>query len=110
MTRKYLLLILFSSYIFSSGCGKSLPPACGGHDPIAALPWLKIVAEELDKSPYCSTVTRGFYNKQSIFISAICEPNINSTPLFYDCEGNLLNLDPLEVVLEGDVELIWKKQ
>lgn len=109
MTRKYIFSILAASLMLVCGCTKSLPPVCGGHDPIATLPWLKEVIDELDKSPYCSSITRGFYNNRSIFISAVCEANINSTPLFYDCEGELLDLDPSEVVLEGNVELVWKK-
>lgn len=107
MIRKYLMYAIVVLYLFIQGCDKSLPPVCGGHDPVNTLPWLKTLIDELDKSQYCYSITRGYYEDKSIFIAATCEPFINSVPAFYDCEGDQLNLNPSEVVLTGDVELIW---
>jgi len=84
---------------------------CGGNDPVNELPWLKVEISRLSSQNKCYTISRSSYNAQTVYIISSCEPNIDSIPLLYRCDGTLINLSESElkeVKFTGKIELIWK--
>lgn len=106
----FALLLLMG---LSSACDKSSPQLCGGDDLDKSLPWLKAEIHRLSSSASCNSISRSTYKNQTVFIFSNCEPNVDSTPLLYDCEGNQLSLSAEDyhyLNFIGDIELIWKNR
>jgi len=101
---------LFSGACLLFSCEKS-NSLCGGNDPINDLPWLEQEISRLSSLNQCYNISRSTYEKQTVFIISNCEPYINSVPLLYNCDGNVLNLsatDYQNLKFSGSIELIWK--
>ena len=109
-------LIIFALFFFlglTSACDKSDSQLCGGNDPDKNLPWLKDEIQRLSSSSFCNSISRSIYKNQTVFIFSNCDPNVDSRPLLYNCEGNELNLsteDYQNLNFTGDIELIWKNK
>jgi hypothetical protein len=109
------LKLFFSAVLFFStclllSCEKS-NSLCGGNDPMNNLPWLDLEIARLNSLNQCYNVSRSTYEKQTVFIITNCEPYINSVPLLYKRDGNVLNLsaaDYQNLKFSGSIELIWK--
>ncbi|MDO8993073.1 MAG: hypothetical protein Q7U83_08420 [Daejeonella sp.] len=109
------LKLLFKAALLSGvcllfSCEKS-NSSCGGNDPMNDLPWLEQEIGRLSSLNQCYNVSRSTYEKQTVFIVSNCEPNINSVPLLYNCDGNVLNLSATNyqnLKFTGSIELIWK--
>lgn len=109
-----LKLFLISTLIFGSclmlSCEKS-NGLCGGNDPMTDLPWLEQEISRLSSLKQCYNISRSIYQNQTVFIISNCEPHINSLPLLYSCDGNILNLSDVDyqnLIFTGSIELIWK--
>jgi len=106
----FCIAALFFSACLLLSCEKS-NSLCGGKDPMNDLPWLGQEIARLGSLNQCYNVSRSTYEKQTVFIISNCEPNINSVPLLYNCDGNVLNLsvaDYQNLKFTGSIELIWK--
>ena len=110
------LIILITLIIVMGGnsaCKKSSSQLCGGNNPDKNLPWLKKEIEDLSSSPFCSSISRSTYKNQTVFILSNCDPNVDSIPFIFDCNGNKLNLTTEEyrnLNFTGSIELIWKNK
>ncbi len=94
-------------------CNKDSSPLCGGDRPEKELAWLKDKIQELSTSPYCYGISRGVYRDRTVFVIMNCEPDMNSIPVLYDCNGMQLNLSTIdyqELKFTGAMELIWKNR
>lgn len=113
MNNKFILYIGLSiSLALSPSCEKP-GVLCGGNDPGKDLPWLKQEISRLSSLTGCNSISRSSYKEQTVFIFSNCDPNINSVPLLFDCDGKPLNLsvaDYQELKFTGSIELIWKSQ
>jgi len=112
MKRSFLILLI-ALIGLNSSCEKSASQLCGGDDPEKSLPWLKNEIERLSTSQFCYSFSRSTYKNQTVFILANCDPNVDSIPFLYDCDGNKLNLtveDYQNLNFTGDIELIWKNR
>ncbi|NEU08206.1 hypothetical protein GZH53_07775 [Flavihumibacter sp. R14] len=111
--RRPVLIILFSIAIMITGCEKSTSDHCGGDRPDETLTWLKTRIESLAKSTDCYSISRSTYKGQTVFILSNCQPNVNSIPALYDCDGMQLTLTNGEyqnLNFTGPIELIWKNR
>lgn len=111
-----LMLAVISSckekQTFDSSSDSLAATACGGSNPVETLPWLKSLTTELRKSEFCQRIVRATYKGQTVFISSICSPNVNSIDVLYDCSGKQLNLsadDYRNLTFTGEVEEVWRK-
>ncbi len=105
----FLITALFYVGVLVS-CDKSVS-LCGGNDPVKDLPWLEQEISRLSSLNQCYNISRSTYEKQTVFIISNCDPYINSVPLLYNCNGNILNLsaaDYQNLQFTGPIELIWK--
>lgn len=109
------LKLLFSTAILFWAClllsCKKSNSLCGGNDPKTDLPWLGQEISRLNTLNQCYNISRSTYEKQTVFILSNCEPNINSVPVLYDCEGKILYLtaeDYQNLKFSGSIELLWK--
>lgn len=103
-----MLMICMMSLI---SCEKSGGILCGGDDPANNLTWLKQEINRLSTSGQCQSISRSTYKDQTVFILSNCNPNANSIPFLYDCEGVKLDLSPADyqdLKFTGNIELIWK--
>ena len=111
MNNKLILLAaIFFSLTLILSCEKS-ESLCGGNDPKNELSWLNQEISRLIALNKCYSISRSYYHKQTVFIISNCEANVNSVPLLYNCEGNVLNLsdsDYQDLKFTGSIELIWK--
>lgn len=106
----FFIAALFFSACLLLTCEKS-NGLCSGNDPMNDLPWLEQEIARLSSLNQCYNVSRSTYQKQTVFIISNCEPNINSVPILYNCDGNVLNLsaaDYQNLKFSGSIELIWK--
>lgn len=87
----FLITAIFWSAGLMLSCEKSAS-LCGGNDPINELSWLKEEISKLSALNQCYSISRSTYNKQTVFIISNCEAHINSMPVLYNCNGNMLNL------------------
>jgi len=97
----------------NSACDKSYSQLCGGDEPDKSLPWLKDEIQRLNSSAFCNSISRSTYKNQTVFIFSNCDPNVDSKPLLYNCEGNQLNLsteDYQNLSFTGNIELIWRSK
>lgn len=86
---------------------------CGGDQPAKTLPWLKSEIERLSSSAFCHSISRSTYKNQTVFIVSNCEPNVDSVPILYTCDGRQLNLTMEEyrnLSFTGPIELVWKNR
>lgn len=105
-------IILLFTGIYSA-CEKSTSELCGGDQPDKNLPWLKNEIETLSSSPFCNSISRSTYRNQTVFIFSICEPNVDSIPQLYTCDGKKLDLttkDYQDLSFTGPIDLIWKNR
>lgn len=106
----FALMLLFG---LTSACEKSDSQLCGGNNPEESLPWLKAEIQTLSSSAYCTSVSRSTYKNETVFIFSNCDPNVNSVPALYDCDGRQLTLsaeDYRYLNFIGEIELIWKSK
>lgn len=109
--KRYLNILILALLCFSS-CEKA-SGLCGGNDPKNDLPWLKVEISRLTNQNQCYTISRSLHNMETVYIILNCEPNVNSVPLLYRCDGSLLNLSEAElneIKFTGNIELIWKSK
>ena len=107
-----IAIILLFTGIYSA-CEKSASELCGGDEPDKNLPWLKNEIERLNTTPFCHSISRSTYKNQTVFIFSICEPNVDSIPQLYTCDGKKLDLTPKEyqdLNFTGPIDLIWKNR
>ena len=105
-------IILLFTGIYSA-CEKSASELCGGDEPDKNLPWLKNEIERLNTTPFCNSISRSTYKNQTVFIFSICEPNVDSIPQLYTCDGKKLDLTPKDyqdLNFTGSIDLIWKNR
>lgn len=98
---------------FMTGCEEKENPLCGGSDPASDLPWLKQEINRLSAISSCNSISRSTYKKETVFIFSSCEPNFNSIPFLYRCDGTRINLEPADyqdLKFTGSIELIWKSK
>jgi hypothetical protein len=96
-----------------AACEKSVTDLCGGDRPEQSLTWLKSKIDVLASAPDCTSISRSTYKSQTVFIVANCEPNVNSIPALFDCDGKQLTLTTEEyqnLNFTGSIELIWKNR
>ncbi len=108
----FVIIFIFVAGIQTS-CKESINELCGGKEPDKSLPWLKTKIEELNSSPFCYSISRSIYKNQTVFIQSNCDPNVNSIPSIYDCEGKQLELsvaDYQSLNFTGTIEFIWKNR
>lgn len=106
-------MVLFITGLLTAGCEKSTTDLCGGDQPQETLPWLKGKIGSLSVSPYCYSISRSTYKNHTVFIIANCDPNVNSIPALYNCDGVQLALteeDYRNLNFIGPIELIWKNR
>jgi hypothetical protein len=106
----FFIAVLFFSACLLLSCEKS-NSLCGGNDPMNDLPWLEQEINHLSSLNQCYNISRSTYERQTVFIISNCEPNTNSVPLLYNCDGIILNLsvaDYQNLKFTGSIELIWK--
>ena len=111
--KRPVLIIFFSIFIMITGCEKSTSEHCGGNRPDETLIWLKTRIGGLAKSTECYSISRSTYKSQTVFILSNCQPNVNSIPALYDCNGTQLTLTTEEyrnLNFLGPIEFIWKNQ
>ncbi len=111
MKRITLILFFIGSMALITGCEEKASPLCGGSDPAGELPWLKQEISRLSTLSGCNSISRSIYEKETVFIFSNCEPNVNSIPFLYRCDGTRLNLEPTDyqdLKFTGSIELIWK--
>ncbi len=102
---------LILSLLSLAGCEKANSELCGGNDPANDLPWLKQQISQLSTLTQCNSISRSTYKEQTVFVLSTCDPNVNSTPILYNCDGNKLELSPndyKELKFTGNIELIWR--
>ena len=112
MRQTFVIILLFFMGL-TSACEKSSAQLCGGDEPEKTLPWLRNEIERLSTSEFCYSFSRSTYKNQTVFILATCDPNVDSIPFLYDCDGTKLNLtveDYQNLNFTGDIELIWKNR
>lgn len=111
MRRIVIALLITGSLNLFSGCEEKTNPLCGGSNPATDLPWLKQEISRLSTLNGCNSISRSTYKKETVFIFSNCEPNANSIPFLYRCDGTRLNLGPSDyqdLKFTGGIELIWK--
>lgn len=111
--KPFVIVALLLLTGLNSACDKSYSQLCGGDDPDKTLPWLKAEIQRLSSLASCNTISRSTFKNQTVFILSNCDPNVDSMPLLYDCEGNQLDLsaeDYQNLNFTGDIELIWKNK
>lgn len=111
--KRRVLITLFSISIIINGCEKSSTEQCGGDQPEKSLTWLKTKIEVLASSPFCYSIARSTYKSQTVFIVSTCDPNVDSRPELYYCNGNQLTLTTEEyqnLNFTGNIDLIWKNR
>ncbi len=111
MSRAFSIFLLIVCFTLATSCEETASPLCGGGDPVNDLPWLKQEINRLGMVNSCTSISRSIYKKQTVFIFSNCEPNINSIPFLYQCDGTRLSLSPADykdLKFTGDIELIWK--
>ena len=112
---KHTILTIIGVIIitFLGGCEKLGSQLCGGSDPVNELPWLKQEINRLSASPNCNSISRSTYKEQTVYIFTNCEPNVNSIPFLYNCDGVKLELTPSDyqaLNFTGSIELVWKSK
>ena len=105
----FLLLVL----AFVS-CKETEDPimACGVADPIENLPWLNEKIEEIKAGDFSdeTTVNMATYQGQTIFFAQLCcALCLSESPVFYDCQGEIVEGDRIILNLE-DRQTIWKSK
>jgi hypothetical protein len=111
--KRSILILLVLTGLMTAACEKSSSEFCGGDRPEKTLTWLKEEIDLRSSSPYCQSISRSTYRNQTVFIFTFCDPNVNSIPQLYDCDGNLLSLTVEEyqnLNFTGPIELIWKNR
>ena len=120
--KKLIVLLMVATLALQSACEQSSSDSlalqssvdrCGGTQPAKTLPWLKNEIEKLSSSPFCYSIARSTYKNETVFILSNCDPNVNSIPFLFDCDGNKLNLttdDYQNLKFTGAIELIWKNR
>lgn len=112
MIKKLVVIIALLLTGILPACEKS-NQLCGGNNPGKDLLWLKLEIERLSPLAGCNSISRSTYKERTVFIFSNCDPNVNSIPFLFDCNGNKLNLsitDYLELNFTGPIELIWKSK
>ena len=111
--KRSILIVLLISGLITAGCEKSTTDLCGAEQPEKTLPWLKGKIDVLSASPQCYSISRSTYKNQTVFIVANCDPNLNSIPSLYNCDGLQLSLtteDYQNLNFTGPIELVWKNR
>lgn len=113
MKNKILTILCVICISFLGGCEKMNSQLCGGSNPMNDLSWLKQEINRLSTSPNCNSISRSTYKEQTVYIFSNCEPNVNSIPFLYNCDGVKLELSPSDyqaLNFTGNIELIWKSK
>ncbi len=113
---KKILLPLAILIAISFGCKEEEDPIliCGTTDPIADLPWLNILTNELDDSYFgvYYSVAATTYDGNDVFVIRNCCPNCNSIIPVYSCSGDKLGVLSADAGINpailDNAKIIWK--
>jgi hypothetical protein len=88
-----LMLLVFS---VSFGCKEDEEPIliCGTIDPVADLPWLNTLTDELNDSYFgvYYSISKTTYEGNDVFVLRNCCPNCNSVIPVFSCTGDQLGI------------------
>ena len=107
-----IVLVLTISF----GCKEETEPIliCDTLDPVADLPWLNIMTNELNDSYYgvYFAIATTEYEDQTVFILTNCCPNCNSLTPVFTCTGDQLGYlsadSGINPAILDDAQVIWK--
>jgi len=114
MRRILLSMILLSAISFS--CKEEEDPqlVCGKLDPVAELPWLNTLTNELNDSYFgvYYSISTSIYEGETVFILRNCCPNCNSVTPVYSCNGTQLGIlsanAGINPAILDQAKIIWK--
>jgi hypothetical protein len=113
---KKLLLSFLFLIVFTFGCKEDEEPAliCGTTDPVADLPWLNTLTNELNDSYFgvYYSISKTTFEGNDVFVLRNCCPNCNSVIPVYSCTGDQLGIlsanSGINPAIMDNAVVIWK--